>query len=120
MFVVAGLFVLPLDIWAWRWLNFALVLALGFVATLVMHFGAGDAKYLAVAAPFVDPADTADLMYLFAACLLAAFITHRGLRAVPAARAMAPDWVSWVRKDFPMGIAISGTLILYLAFKAFL
>ena len=32
---------------------------------------------------------------------------------------MTPDWVSWQRKDFPMGLALAGTFVAYVAFIAF-
>jgi prepilin peptidase CpaA len=33
---------------------------------------------------------------------------------VPPLRRALPDWESWNRKDFPMGLALAGTLIFYL------
>jgi prepilin peptidase CpaA len=47
--------------------------------------------------------------------LIAAFITHRLARRIPAIRSALPGWESWTRKDFPMGLALSGTLIGYFA-----
>jgi prepilin peptidase CpaA len=41
------------------------------------------------------------------------------MRAVPAVRRATPDWVSWQRKDFPMGLALVGTFVAYLVFMAF-
>ncbi|MEI4472538.1 prepilin peptidase [Frigidibacter sp. MR17.24] len=119
IFAVAGLLVLPPEVWAWRWLNYAVVLVIGFVLTIGAGMGAGDAKYAAALAPFVAPADAALLLPIFTAFLLGAFAAHRGLRALPAARRATPDWVSWQRGDFPMGLAISGAILTYLAFAAF-
>ncbi|MCV2877354.1 prepilin peptidase [Sedimentimonas flavescens] len=117
VFAVVGPFVLPLDEWAWRWVHFVVVLAIGFVLNMIAHFGAGDAKFAAAAAPFFSsaPAHIQLMIFLLAAFLLAAFTTHRLMRAIPAIRAMAPDWVSWTRKDFPLGLALAGTLWAYLA-----
>ena len=56
---------------------------------------------------------------LFAAFLLGAFAAHRILRAIPAVRALTPDWVSWKRKDFPMGLALVGTFVTYMVLMAF-
>ena len=76
--------------------------------------GAGDAKFVAAAAPFVDPGDTLILGMIFAANLLAAFTAHRIAKYTPL-RNLAPDWESWSRgKKFPMGFSLGSTLALYL------
>ncbi|MDD8023395.1 MAG: prepilin peptidase [Paracoccaceae bacterium] len=122
VFAIAGPFLLPLDMWAWRWSHFAVVLAVGIVLNMVAHFGAGDAKFAAAAAPFFGRAygDVMLTLILLSAFLLGAFVTHRLARSIPALRAMAPDWVSWTRKDFPMGLALVGTLWTYLLIVAFI
>ena len=121
VFFFAGLALIPLDFWLWRWLNLVGVLAVGFLLNAVANVGAGDAKFAAAAAPFV--AQRLDhlqiVLILFAAFLLGAFAAHRLLRSIPAVTAMAPDWVSWKRKDFPMGLALVGTLVTYLTLMAF-
>lgn len=121
IYFFAGLLVLPLDTWLWRWLSFAVVLALGFLLNMIANVGAGDAKFAAAAAPFI--AQRADhiilVLILFAAFLLGAFFSHRLLRAIPAVTRLTPDWVSWKRKDFPMGLALVGTLVTYLVLMAF-
>ena len=45
---------------------------------------------------------------------LGAFASHRIMRAIPAFRRATPDWASWTHADFPMGLALAGTLIFYL------
>jgi prepilin peptidase CpaA len=52
-------------------------------------------------------------MVLFAACILGAFACHRIARAMPAIRAITPDWASWTHHKFPMGLALAGLLIIY-------
>jgi len=76
-------------------------------------------KFAAAAAPFFKAEHLGFILPLFAAFLLGAFFGHRILRAIPAVRAMTPDWVSWKRKDFPMGLALAGTFVAYVAFIAF-
>jgi len=120
VFAIAGPLLLPLDVWAWRWVHFVVVLAIGFVLNMVAHFGAGDAKFGAAMAPFFATAHISFAVMLLAAFLLGAFVAHRILRAIPAVRAMAPDWVSWTRPDFPLGLALVGTLWAYLASVAFM
>jgi prepilin peptidase CpaA len=113
-YAVIGPFVLPLADYGWRWGHFALILVLGFAMNMAGMIGAGDAKFAAAMAPYVAAADAAPMLYLFAAVLLAAFVSHRALRALPAFRNAVPHWKSWERSDFPMGLALGGALGLYL------
>jgi len=115
VFLVVGPFALPLDLWAMGWLQLAGVLLVGFVLNLRGALGAGDAKFAAAAAPFVAAGDVGKVMMLLASVLLAAFATHRLARAVPLVRQISGHWQSWSRNDFPMGLALGGTLLLYLA-----
>jgi prepilin peptidase CpaA len=115
-FLVTGLIALPLDVYLWRLAQLAVVLAIGFVLNAAGLVGGGDAKYAAAMAPFFAREDGFLVMQLFAAMLLAAFVTHRVLRRIPAVRRATADWKSWdAGRDFPMGLALSGTLIVYLA-----
>jgi prepilin peptidase CpaA len=110
-----GLLALPFETYLWRYVQCAAVLAAGFLLNMIRAVGAGDAKFAAAMAPLVDPGDARMVLVLFAAVLLAAFATHRGARALPAMRGAFPAWESWSRHDFPMGLALGGTLIFYLA-----
>lgn len=114
VFLVVGLVALQFDVWAWRWAHFAVVLAVGFVLNAARALGAGDAKFAAAMAPFVVLGDIAAFAVLFAVILLAGFAAHRLVRAIPRLRALAPDWESWSRGDFPMGLPLAGTLAAYL------
>ena len=114
IYAIAGPLVLPLDVWAWRLLHLVVVLAVGVFLNVVAHFGAGDAKVAAAAAPFFSASAAGLVIVLLAAFLLGAFAAHRIFRAIPAVRRMTPDWVSWTRADFPLGLALVGTLWTYL------
>lgn len=105
---------LPLMAWLWGWALAAITLVIGFVANAVRLVGAGDAKFAAAMAPFFVGADPRLAFALFAACLLGAFAAHRGARMIGPIRAATGDWASWTNKDFPMGLALSGTLIFHL------
>jgi prepilin peptidase CpaA len=120
VFAVVGLVALPFTDYLWRYAQLATVLAIGFVLNMARAVGAGDAKFAAAMAPFVDPGDLRILLVLFTAVLIAAFATHRAARAVPAVRGAFPGWESWTRRDFPMGLALGGTLIFYLLLGAVL
>lgn len=117
-FLIAGPFALPLADWGWRWVNLAVVLAVGFGLSTAGLLGAGDAKFAAAMAPFFAAGDVRFVLALFAAVLLASFVAHRAMRALPAFRSATADWVSWTHAKFPMGLSLSGTLILYLALAA--
>lgn len=113
VFAVIGLLALPTEIWAWRWVQLVVVLVIGFVASSAGFVGAGDAKFAAAMAPFFPAADFRFVLALFASAILGAFASHRALRAIGPVRAAAPDWASWTNRDFPMGLALSGTLVFY-------
>jgi len=119
VFVILGPIVLPLDVYGMRLLHLVVVLVLGFALSTMGVMGAGDAKFLAAAAPFVALADLRLMFMILAATMLAAFATHRVAKRTPLRR-LAPDWESWDReKDFPMGTALSTALTLYLALAAY-
>jgi prepilin peptidase CpaA len=112
VWVVMGPLVQPWDAWLWGFALMAVVLAAGFLMTTFAGVGAGDSKYAAAMAPFFVGADFRDVMVLFAACILGAFACHRIARAMPAIRRATPEWASWTHHKFPMGLALSGLLIL--------
>lgn len=114
VFAVVGLLALPLPVWGWGLALMGIVLVAGFVVATLGLVGAGDAKFAAAMAPFFVGADLRFVLALFAACLLGAFASHRGMKQVSAFRSATADWESWTRRDFPMGLALSGTLIFYL------
>jgi len=109
-FGVLGPFVLPLLDYGWRWTHFALILVAGFLMNMSRLIGAGDAKFAAAMAPFIAVEDAAFVIRLFAAALLAAFIAHRFVRALPQVVALCPGGASWQRAAFPMGFAVGPVL----------
>ena len=117
VWLIVGIFVVPLQSWAWGWALAAIVLVAGFVASSAGLVGAGDAKFAAAMAPFFVHADYRAVIGLFAACLLGAFAAHRLARLIPPLRRATADWASWTHSDFPMGLALAGTLIFYLSAK---
>lgn len=114
IFAVLGLIALPFDDYLWRYAHLVVILLVGIVANAAGVMGAGDSKFAAAAAPFVALGDLRLMMALFAATLLAAFVAHRLARMTPLRR-LAPDWKSWTTgSKFPMGLALGGTLAIYL------
>lgn len=114
VFVLLGLLVMPFDTYLWRLAQFGIVLLAGVVLNAAGALGAGDAKFAAAAAPFIALGDLRLLLALYAANLLAAFLTHRIAKNTKL-RTLAPDWKSWtVGPDFPMGFSLGGTLAIYI------
>lgn len=119
VFLIVGLIALPFSEYQWRLLHIVVVLIIGFALNMAGMVGAGDAKFAAVLAPFVPLEDMRLYLVLFAAILFAAFVTHRIFRAIPAIRPGTEDWVSWtVKRKFPLGFPLGGSLVFYLALGA--
>ncbi|MDA5094017.1 prepilin peptidase [Aliiroseovarius sp. KMU-50] len=114
VFAVVGLVALPLAEYPWRYLHLVVILAAGFLFNLAGALGAGDAKFAAAMAPFIALQDIITYVMLFSASLLIGFALHRIARAIPAIRNATPNWSSWERRDFPMGLCLGTSLILYL------
>lgn len=115
IFVVVGLIALPLPVYGMRLVQMVAVLLVGMVLNAAGAAGAGDVKFAAAAAPFINPGDISLLVALLAACLLAAVSAHRLAKHTPLRR-IAPNWESWNKgKKFPMGLALAGTLAIYLS-----
>lgn len=118
IFVVIGPLVLPLETYLWQLVGMVIVLVVTILLNAAGVLGGGDSKFLAAAAPFVAFGDVMMLLWIFAATLIAALITHR-IAKETALRNLAPHWVSWDQgKKFPMGLALNPTLIIYLALGA--
>lgn len=113
VFFVVGLIALPLDVWAWRWVQALVVLAITFLLNAGGAMGAGDSKFIAAMALFIPQDDARFALALFAAAILGAFASHRAARAIGPIRAATADWASWTHRKFPMGLALSGTLTFY-------
>ncbi len=120
VFLIVGLIALPLPVYGQRLLQMVIVLVVGMVLNAGGAIGAGDAKFAAAAAPFVAPGDAMLLLMIFAANLLAAFVTHR-IAKYTALRRLSPHWQSWdMGWEFPMGLSLGGSLAIYLILGAVL
>jgi prepilin peptidase CpaA len=120
VFIVVGLIILPPETYLWRFAQAVVVLIVGFIANALRLVGGGDAKYAAAIAPFVAFGDIKLVLMIFAVMVFAALITHRAFRAIGPIRRRTANWASWsAGKDFPMGLALSGTLIGYLLLGLF-
>ena len=70
VFALVGPFVMPLPDYGWRWLYLVIALVVGMVLNAAGAMGAGDAKFIAAAAPFIHLGDISVLIRLLAAVLL--------------------------------------------------
>ncbi len=122
VFVVAGLFVLPLGNYAWRYLHFAVMFAVCFLMTLTVGMGAGDAKYIAAVAPFVALPDVSEVAVLYALWSVVLLVGMWAARRSRGLRARYPGWI-WFADDrkgyVPFGLALAPTLSSYLFMGAF-
>ena len=115
VFIAVGLIALPFDAYLWRLAQLAIVLVVGIILNAAGAMGAGDSKFIAVAAPFVAQGDVRMLIPLFCIIMLASVAAHRWVKHTPLRR-LAPHWLSWDQdKKFPMGLALASTLTCYLA-----
>ena len=116
VFLVTGLFALPMEAYLWRLAALGIVLVAGFLITSMGLVGAGDSKFAAAMAPFIAPGDYLFFLALFSLVLIGSWITHRSAGRVPAVRRATAHWSSWEQgKLFPMGVALAGALVIYLA-----
>ena len=114
LFVVLGLVTLPLPEYGLRLAQGVIVLIIGIILNAAGAVGAGDAKFIAAAAPYVPREDGLLVLMIYAAALLAGYVAHR-IAKHTRLRSLAPDWQSWsMGKKFPMGLALGGTLAIYL------
>lgn len=114
IFLIGGALLLPFESYLWRLLGLFVVLVIGIAMNAMGVMGAGDAKFAAAAAPYIALGDLRLLALLFGATLLAAVITHRGVRLIGGER-LAPNWQSWrLTSKFPLGLALGPTLAIYL------
>ncbi len=115
VFLVTGLWGLPLDIFAWRLLHGVIVLVLGFGLYTVAggHVGGGDIKMIAVLTPFIPGAHVGFVLLIFVLVSVAGLIVHRLARA--GLRDRKTGWAALdQRRFFPVGLLLGGTIMIYL------
>ena len=119
VFAIVGLIAFDLNEYLWRWLHLVVILVSGFVMNMGRMLGAGDAKFAAAMAPFVALSDAYFVLMLFAVMIVVGFVLHRMAKKITPLRNATPNWESWTRRDYPMGLSLGATLIFYLVIAAF-
>lgn len=107
VFIVFGLILLPFEDFVWRFANYAVVFAVGFVMWMARQVGAGDVKLAAVMALFMDRADANAILWIAFASILGATAATLLARWTPLKR-MAPDWAAWRTPDQDDPSAVGG------------
>lgn len=116
VFVVAAPFLMPLGEFAWRWTHMGVALALGFALFATVGIGAGDAKFMAAAAPFVALGDLSTIALIYCAFSVALVLAMALARRSARLRTAAPGWI-WLedgnRRHLPLGVGLAPTLSVY-------
>ena len=115
LFLVTGLWGLPLDVFAWRLLHGVIVLFVGFGLYTVAggHVGGGDIKMIAALTPFIPGAHLGFVLIVFVVLSLVGLVVHRLVRAV--LRERKTGWAALdQRRFFPVGLLLGGTIMVYL------
>ncbi len=116
IFIIVGPFVLPFSEY-WLSLVYGLIaLILSLIIFAARLVPGGDLKYTTAIIPFVDTNELVSFVMFVSLCSILAVLTHLVFGWV----GLAPkDWASWEKggwkRRFPVGFALSGGLIIYLA-----
>lgn len=115
IFVVTGLWGLPLEVFAWRLLHGAIVLLVGFGLYTISsgHVGGGDIKMIAALTPFIPGSDVGLVLVVFALLAFVGLMVHRLVRSF--VRGRKTGWAALdQRRFFPVGLLLGGTIMIYL------
>jgi len=115
VFVVTGLWGLPLDVFAWRLLAGVIVLFVGFGLYSVGggNVGGGDIKMMAALTPFIAGKDVGFVLIVFAALSFAGIMLHKLVRM--KLRDRQTGWKALdQQRVFPVGLLLGATIMLYL------
>jgi prepilin peptidase CpaA len=118
-FALVGLMIFPLDVYALRIAQGALMLVIGFLLNGLGYMGGGDSKFIGAMAPYIAMQDATKFMMLLAAMALITVVLHRGVGSIAPLQPHLAGWKSWqVSKKFPYGLTLSSALLIYLAMSA--
>lgn len=116
---MVGMNMLPLDVFALRIAQGALMLVVGFLLNNFGYMGGGDSKFIGAMAPYIAMQDATKFLMLLAAMALITVVLHRGIGAIAPLQPHLAGWKSWqVSKKFPYGLTLSSALLIYLALAA--
>ena len=118
VFVVTGLWGLPLETFLWRLAQGLIVLLIGFAVYAVAggKVGGGDMKLIAVLVPFVAGAHVLLVLVIYTVVTFAGLFIHRLIRAY--LRGRQTGWLAFDQKIyFPVGLILGVTILIYLGIR---
>ncbi|MEM6932876.1 MAG: prepilin peptidase [Pseudomonadota bacterium] len=116
VFIVTGLWGLPLETFLWRLLYGFVFLAFGFAVFTLSNgkVGGGDLKLIAVLVPFIVPVHVPDVLLLLSLLALLGLMVHRLIYTLKRDR--LTGWEALDQKTyFPVGLLIGTTTCIYLS-----
>ncbi|MEM9061295.1 MAG: prepilin peptidase [Pseudomonadota bacterium] len=124
VFLVTGFWGLPTETFLWRLLYGVCALAIGFGLFSLGVMGGGDAKMIAAVVPFIVPEEVGAVLLIYAVCALAFWALLKSVMMIP--REHETGWYfvdqqldkSRKRTDFPLGLIIGSTVMIYLGIHA--
>lgn len=118
IFLVTGLWGLPLKVVGWRLLYAVIVLVVGFAIYSLSEgrVGGGDVKMIAALTPFVPGSAVGFVLLVFALLSFVGLIIHRLIRGI--LRGRQTGWMALdQRRFFPVGLLLGGTIMIYLGYE---
>lgn len=115
VFLVTGLWGLPLETFLWRLVHGLVVLVIGFLIFAVAggKVGGGDMKLVAALVPFIAGAHAILVLGIYAVVTFAGLFVHRLIRAY--LRGRQTGWLALDQKIyFPVGLILGLTILIYL------
>jgi prepilin peptidase CpaA len=115
LFIVTGLWGLPLDVFAWRFLHGVIALVVGFGLYSISggNVGGGDIKLIAALTPFIAGPDVGRVLLIFVVLSFTGLLIHRFARGL--LRDRKTGWAALDQKRFfPAGLLLGGTIMIYL------
>ncbi|OCX65899.1 hypothetical protein BFP70_07125 [Thioclava sp. SK-1] len=121
IFAVAGPFLLPIDVYLWRWVNLVVVFVVMLLYMMIRDYGAGDLKFFSATALFYSPSNASFLIFLLVAAMIATVVQIKICRALPSVQRKFGHWKTFEKgkKTYPMGLGFAMTLILYQAYLTY-
>ncbi|MGB0959334.1 MAG: A24 family peptidase [Halocynthiibacter sp.] len=114
-FMAIAVFTLPWDVIGTRWIQFAVVLGIGFLLTFTGQVGAGDVKYVAAMALYIDRSEISTLIFISPFIIIGALVFHRLMKRISFVRNRTANWQSWEENlVFPMGFTLAILFITHL------
>lgn len=118
LFLLLGPFLMPWEVFLWRFVPALIALVIGFLLSSFGQFGAGDAKFASALLLYVQWIDLSTVLWLYA------IIALLSVAALFLLKRAAPAWAQGSglralreRRSFPLGLPLAITILAYLALR---